>query len=639
MAEIIEQIGDESFPVGLTIRMGIMGTTPVQLGTNVMAAIGEAAQGPAMEVLPLTSSYEVAQYYRDGPLARAGRVAFAQGLPAGYFIRVLGEGFTHAKKYVHDGLTVEAQESFYGDGTEGPYNLEFKTYKIDEKNAVSIGDNDFDVVYSEEGLESGKVYLDIENGTLTFYENEGPLSTDLVTCNLVRYRNLGVFASPNDGAIGNSAYVDVSDGTFDAMSKQIFTGDGSAGPYYLEFHNIVEDNDNKLTVNGTKYTLVYSAQDLGTKKAYLNKDEGSVTFFTGEGPTQDDVIEIQYNYKSKCIVVGNGETTEPAIDNLNDLVAIQAALMYNSNVTFTPDALATHLPANGRYRLTGGTDGAAIQASDYARAHDALMEYMENTMTNVTTVVYTDNEIQPGTYDLIPVIAGKANEMKRNFYPAIHFIGMKPNENPDVAGKIVRNFSNYELVVVMNPWDTSQPERLDATVARAAQEATAPLGTSCARRVANMAIQGLSPYGLLNTYRRETVKALHNNRLDVLIKSVGIYSFYGRTTAQNTEYMECVDIRTMNYVIWCIKYITDGIYFAKNTPSVRATLKSDIQHVLDRLVDDEIMDRYTLAVESGRKYGNKGLVLVKLEAENVGHIKRVRVDYYNGIIESGGTIY
>jgi len=46
------------------------------------------------------------------------------------------------------------------------------------------------------------------------------------------------------------------------------------------------------------------------------------------------------------------------------------------------------------------------------------------------------------------------------------------------------------------------------------------------------------------------------------------------------------------------------------------------------------MDAYTLAVTSGRSEGDKGLVRARLEAENVGHIKRVIVDYYNGIISS-----
>ena len=101
--------------------------------------------------------------------------------------------------------------------------------------------------------------------------------------------------------------------------------------------------------------------------------------------------------------------------------------------------------------------------------------------------------------------------------------------------------------------------------------------------------------------------------------------------------MECVDVRTMNYVIWIIKYFTDRIYFAQNTPEVRATFREDIANVLDRLKADKVMDAYTLQVTSGRDIGNKGLMKVKLEAENVGHIKQVLVDYYNGIIANANV--
>ena len=121
MSEIIEQIGDPSYPVGLIIRMGIMGATSVKLGVNVMAAIGEATHGPGMTVLPLTSESETSRYYKSGPLARAGRMGFAQGLPAGYFIRVMGEGHAAAQKNLHDGVLATETETFYGDGDEGPY--------------------------------------------------------------------------------------------------------------------------------------------------------------------------------------------------------------------------------------------------------------------------------------------------------------------------------------------------------------------------------------------------------------------------------------------------------------------------------------------------------------------------------------
>lgn len=634
MSEIIEQIGDTSYPIGLILRMGILGTVPADVGSNIMCAIGEASHGPGMVVMPLTSSDEVETYFQSGPLARAGKVAFAQGLAAGWYIRVMGAGFKSAQKYAHDGLKVVATEAFYGSGDEGPYPLAYHCYTERVGNTVAIGESSKTIVYSSGELATGKVYLDQENGTLTFYTGEGPDDDELVTCNLEHYVNTGLFSSPNSGIQGNSAFLDVAYGTFNAHDVEEFAGDGSEGPYYLRFHDLVEDPDNKVTVADVEKTIVYSSGDLASGKVYANKATGGLTFFTGQEPATDEAIVAKFVYKTRKLTIYNGTTQHPAIDSLSDLDAIQAALIYSSVVNFTPDAVVTHLPAPGRYQLVGGDDGDAIDTDDYADAMDVLMQYIEDNLTYVSTVVFCRNNIS-GTYDLIPILAGKINEMKKNFYPAIGFIGLDENIDPGDAAKIARNFANYELVIVANPWDTTQPYRLDGTVARAAQTAAAPLGTSCARRVSNMSLQGLAATGLLNTYRRETVKALHNNRLDVLVKSdAGIFSFYGRNTASESQYRECVDVATMNYMIRVIKFYTDRFYFAKNTPSVRATLREDIANVLDTLVADEVVDAFTLDVKSGRSEGDKGLVRVKMEVENVGHIKKFIVDYYNGIIES-----
>lgn len=634
MSEIIEQIGDSSYPVGLILRMGILGTVSADVGSNIMCAIGEASHGPGMTVLPLTSSDEVETYFQSGPLARAGRVGFAQGLPAGWFIRVMGAGFKSAQKYAHDGLKVVATETFYGSGGVGPYSLAYHCYTQSVSNTVAIGVTSKTIVYDEDLLATGKVYLDQENGTLKFYTGEGPDSDELVTCSLEHYVNSGLFSSPNSGIQGNSAFVDVADGTFNAHDVEEFAGDGSEGPYYLKFHDLVQDEDNKVTVTDVERTIVYSSGSLATGKVYCNTATGALTFFAGEGPAITDAIVAKFVYKTRKLTVYNGTTQQPALDSLADLDAIQAALIYSSIVNFTPDANATHLPANGRYQLVGGDDGDPLTTDDYADAMDVLMQYIEDNLTYVSTVVFCRNNIS-GTYDLIPILAGKVNEMKTNFYPAIGFIGLDENIDPDDAAKIARNFANRELVIVANPWDTTETYRLDGTVARAAQEAAAPLGTSCARRVSNMSLQGLASTGLLNTYRRETVKALHNNRLDVLVKSdAGIFSFYGRNTADEEQYRECVDVRTINYMTRVIKYYTDRFYFAKNTPSTRATFKADIDNKLDALVADEVVDAYTTKVTSGRSEGDKGLVRVKMEVENVGHIKKFIVDYYNGIIES-----
>ena len=138
---VIEQIGDIGYPVGLVINLGTVGPVSVPLGQNIMCAIGLATHGPAMQVMPLTSSEETARYYQGGALKDAGDLAFAQGLAAGYFIRVLGSGYGSARVYAHDGQTVVTSETFYGDGLVGPYDLEHHFYVNDAGNAITKYDH------------------------------------------------------------------------------------------------------------------------------------------------------------------------------------------------------------------------------------------------------------------------------------------------------------------------------------------------------------------------------------------------------------------------------------------------------------------------------------------------------------------
>jgi hypothetical protein len=83
-----------------------------------------------------------------------------------------------------------------------------------------------------------------------------------------------------------------------------------------------------------------------------------------------------------------------------------------------------------------------------------------------------------------------------------------------------------------------------------------------------------------------------------------------------------------------LKYICDRYYFKKNTPNVRASFKTTLANVLNTLIQDEVVDRYTLEVDPVP--GEKGQVKVHLQLENVGHIKQFIVDFDVGIVNEYG---
>ncbi len=436
----------------------------------------------------------------------------------------------------------------------------------------------------------------------------------------------GAFNATSDGITGNSLSVEVTNGLFDTYDAESFAGDGTVGPYALIKDDLVQDTThNWVKVDNVAKTIVYTAPaDPG--EVYVNTSTGTLTFGSTVAKTSNITCSIRC--KTRKITIRDGENTPITIDVIRDQVGLEAALMYNDNITYEPVDTITHLPAIGTYTLVGGVDGDPIDSDDWYSALQLLMDEMEESGTGTTTVALCDYECEQGTHDLIPVLDLWLTEMESNYMPCLGFIGLEPNIAEADAVALASNFGNRLLSIVVNPWDNTSGNRRNGAVARAATEARVGLGESAAQAMNCM--RGMN--GLLNTYRKPTVKTLHNNGLDVLVKRGGvIVPYMGRSVAKDWAFIRCVDNRTVNAMIVAIKYITDQFYFRKNTPGERSSLKRSIAAVLDEQVALENIRVYTLRVERVPTDPNR--VNIFLEMENIGHMEFFYVKFDVGILD------
>ena len=567
---MVTQIGDaNSNTPAVQVRLHPIGEIPVHVGQNILGIIGTSSHGPAMEVIPMTSSQEVKSTYVAGPLARAGQIAFYNGLQQAYMVRVLGSGYASATYQLTDGL----------------------------------------------------------------------LSPD----------DAGLVTAASSGVTGNSISWVVAAGTFKAHDVEYFVGDGTVGPYYLEHCDLVgpwpvASDANWVKVDAVAHTPVYAAEDLVAGKVYIDKTNGSLTFFAGEEPTAYSAITCDIAYNTRKITVTDGDYTYPAIDNLADTAAIEAAFKYSSVATYDADATNTHLPASGTYRLTGGLDGAAIDSSAWDDAIWVLRDYINEAKTGITAVTLTQASVTDGdgSYDLVSVCEGHASEMEQDWEPCLWVIGMDANEDESNMIQTVSSLSHRNLIVVANPWGAEQdPPRTNGWVALAAREAQISLGDDTGERSSLNALMGMQ--GLLNVYRKGTVQALQNNRLCVLVKEdAGLFPNWSRTVGWDWQFADAVDNRTINYVLRMLEAISKRYFFKKNTPDVRADFRRSIAIELNRLLASHIATKYILEVkgpgDAGYQYSDTGRVDITLQIENVGHIKRVFIDYGVGIIEDGANV-
>jgi len=264
----VVRYGNENALVGITLDLRPMGPVPVTIGTGICAIVGTSARGP-VEPTGFRSPTPIAPLYHAGDLKEAGELAFMQGVPTVYLVRVLGEGYAIAKATLKSlsGDTVgdlkanspgswgnsllysiqngnyngTLTEIFVGDGSVGPYALQRDDIVEFASNYVKVNGVKRDIVYKLSDHGAGEVLVDKEKGTITFYQGEAPTAADQISVSL-KFRTRKITLYDGDtvyvannirsipeliSAIGNSqlAVFEEYDATVTKLPKTTVSGD------------------------------------------------------------------------------------------------------------------------------------------------------------------------------------------------------------------------------------------------------------------------------------------------------------------------------------------------------------------------------------------------------------------------------
>lgn len=531
--------GNQNAFVGLVIDLRPIGPVPITIGRGICGIVGTSARGPTSMAVPIGMPSVARKLYYSGDLKEAIELAFQQGCPVIYAVRVLGKGNAKASKEVKDSSTTP----------------------------ITVG---------------------------TFY-------------------------AASEGIWGNSVVVKISDGEYKATDVEIFAGDGTVGPYALKVNDIIESNSNYVMVNGIERQIVYASNQNGEGKVYVDKANGTLTFYEGDAPAVTDTISVFLKYKTRTVTLTDNENTE-IYRNVRDLIDLQARLKGSAICTFVPAAGALHLPANVTTSLAGGSDGEEITTDDW----EAALQLLGNTIAP-TTVAITSYEVEPMSYDLIPVLDGFVTWMANRFMPCIGFVSARENETVENLLDLAAGYNNRLLVIEGNGWDQSNP-RKNLAVAHAAKEAAVALGESTA-----MAINSLNGVrDLLVTFNQDEMDALTRGGINVFMKQRGIKPYVSISTATDWQFMRCVDNRTVNWVITAIDFICKQFYHHRRTPETLLALKVSIESVLDEQVALGNVEKYHVEVVPNEIDANR--VDIELLMQNIGHIERVRVVFGVGVI-------
>lgn len=226
------EYGNPSQFVRLIIKLETVGPVPVIVGKGVVLLVGRSVRGPVDEAVAMTSASAAKTYFYSGGLKDGIELAFAQGAPVVYAVRVLGTSHATASVTLADGLsspsnvvtisasspglwgnalTVQVLAGTYkatettpyaipGAASVGPYHAQYANLVASDAanwvkvDGVSFTEANGKLVYTSPPS-AGQVYVDTTNGSITF--GDSIAATSLITYSL-KYNTVKLVVSDNE---------------------------------------------------------------------------------------------------------------------------------------------------------------------------------------------------------------------------------------------------------------------------------------------------------------------------------------------------------------------------------------------------------------------------------------------------------
>jgi len=558
------RLGDPSKYVHHVMDIEPVGRVSPFVGRGICLIIGTADRGPGMRPIGFATESEVSMTFGSGKLVDQAKLALREGCNMLYLIRVMGNGYSKA----------------YVDAT-----------------AVSSGST-----------------------------------------------AVGRFWATSDGNWGNSLSLKIEKGDLKATDTETFAGDGTVGPYHLKYDDYLESPYNMVTVGGVSKTIVYSQEGHGQGKVYLDKQNGTLTFYTGEEPKTTDQIKAILKYTTRKVSLYYGGLHIATYNNIDTVMEMEARMGYSPYVRYVGVVGETRLPKYGvTLELTGGADGSPITYGDWELAFEQALNLPPGVYPN--TCCITQHEVEEGSYDLVARLSGYANEMADRFRPCQCFVAIpylsatEGGYDIDAATQLGMSYNNPWLTIGANYYNANGDLIVGAV---AGKQASLQLGSSIAEPINALSSAG----GLLWQFNDSHRELLNKCGLDVLVKDQGIASvsgvaevgqgvrpYVGISTNKDTSHASdvfklLVDMATISHCIQQLDITVSAFYHAKRTWTNLKRVQASMELWLAGLAEKSVLDDYKIAVTPNPL--DRNAAKIQMWIQPVGHILRWETTMYVG---------
>ena len=547
----------------------------------------------------------------------------------GTYVTVRDEGLVTA------GRVVTGNIGIVGTAEKGPLN-EVKIIGSFTEAQELFGQADED--YSSENTTPLTLMRAIElifnNGGRTVYAvrtaQGAPLETQLTFTSTADKASV-ILKARSAGTWGNSIKVTFGAAEQGAVVKDVLRGNATK----LNRTTISNSKVNsvilqqKATGLNLSYVVKYAAVNNANPEVFINPLTGALTFTTLEThiPKAEDTLIVRYELPTKAdlptstcqkvtFTAGNVKESYIVADasNLAEQVNQRSTLFKSLNgktdeSAFFNDPLVKMTTING-------SNGAAAVASDYRNS----LAKIENEQINIVLLAGQDAT----KASMMAVLAGHINKTADTRRERIALVGC--NGTTDVNEVAQHDFDSDRIIYVGPGLQVSPSETMTGSYTAAALAgllSSLPVHISPTNKV-------LTLPGLNANYSSSQLEKLVLNRVLAVEKRNGFRIVKGITTATNSAWHQITTRRIVDYAIYGVRSGCNPYIGKLNNERVRGAMKATLDAFLTRMVEDEAMVSYDLAVTANRAQEIAGEAIVTMTLRPTFSIDFIRVTMYLG---------
>jgi len=329
-----------------------------------------------------------------------------------------------------------------------------------------------------------------------------------------------------------------------------------------------------------------------------------------DSPANSKKVELTYQTTKETYIISKSSDLEQKVNNQTKGSTLVTATLAKGS---SSEALPKNTDDSGE-KFTLGSDGQP----DYKNS----LAQLENELINLVLLAGQDVT----NSEMVTALLGHINTTATIKRERIGIIGSGTSDDLDAIARHTLDLDSDRLILVAPGLQISPQVKLSgAYTAAAVAGLLASLPVQASPTNKPLTIPGLS-----KEFSTSQLEKLVGNRVLAIQKQEGFRVVKGITTATNSAWHQITTRRIVDFAIYGVRSACNPYIGKLNNERVRGAMKATLDAFLTRMVQDEALISYELAVTANRAQEIAGEAIVTMTLRPTFSIDFIKVTMYLG---------